>query len=83
MTITIYSTPDCNSCNATYRAMEKKGLDYTVVDVTQDPEALDMIRNMGYSSAPVVMAGEDHWSGYRPDKVIELARTTEALSTAA
>jgi len=24
---------------------------------------------LGYLQAPVVMAGDDHWSGFRPDRI--------------
>ncbi|MEC8915996.1 MAG: glutaredoxin domain-containing protein, partial [Pseudomonadota bacterium] len=40
MSITIYSKPACVQCNATYRALDKQGIDYTVVDLTQDADAM-------------------------------------------
>lgn len=69
MAITVYSKPMCVQCDATYRALEKQGLDYTSVDLTQDVEALEFVKTLGYQQAPVVVAGEDHWSGYRPDRI--------------
>lgn len=69
MTITVYSKPMCVQCDATYRALGKQGLEYTSIDVTQDPEALEYIKGLGYQQAPVVIAGEDHWSGSRPDRI--------------
>lgn len=69
MTITVYSKPSCVQCTATYRALDKQGIAYSIVDLTQDPAALDMVRSLGYQQAPVVVAGDDHWSGYRPDRI--------------
>ncbi|MDN6428814.1 MAG: glutaredoxin-like protein NrdH [Propionibacterium sp.] len=69
MAITVYSKPMCVQCDATYRALDKQGLDYTSVDLTQDVEALEFVKTLGYQQAPVVVAGEDHWSGYRPDRI--------------
>jgi glutaredoxin-like protein NrdH len=57
----------------TKRMMDKIGVEYTIIDITQDPAALDMIMNMGFSSAPVVIAGEDAWAGFQPDKITALA----------
>ena len=37
MSITVYSTPSCVQCKATYRALDKKGVPYEVVDVTTEP----------------------------------------------
>ena len=69
MSITVYSKPMCVQCDATYRALDKQGLDYTKVDLTEDPSALEFIKGLGYQQAPVVIAGDDHWSGYRPDLI--------------
>jgi glutaredoxin-like protein NrdH len=73
MTVTVYSKPACVQCNATYRALDKKGIAYEVVDMSQDASALERVRALGYMQAPVVMTGADHWSGFRPDKIEELA----------
>lgn len=71
--ITVYSKPACVQCTATYRDLNNRGLDYEVVDITSDDAAYEMVTNLGYQQAPVVIAGEDHWSGYRPDKIAPLA----------
>lgn len=73
MSVTVYSKPVCVQCDATYRAMDKKGIAYTVVDITQDQDALEMVQSLGYLQAPVVIAGDEHWSGFRPDQISALA----------
>ena len=80
MAITVYSKPNCVQCSATYRALDKAGLVYRTVDVALDVEALEQVRALGYAQAPVVVAGEDHWSGFRPDKIKALAVAAEALA---
>ncbi|TQI81843.1 ribonucleoside-diphosphate reductase class Ib glutaredoxin subunit [Serratia fonticola] len=69
MSIIIYSKPDCVQCNATYRALDKQGIDYHVVDLTQDQNALNHVKSLGYQQVPVIIADNDHWSGFRPDKI--------------
>lgn len=73
MGVTVYSKPACVQCDATYRALDKKGIKYTVVDISQDAEALERVRDLGYLQAPVVVAGEVSWSGFRPDQINILA----------
>ncbi len=73
MSITVYSKPSCVQCDATYRALNKQGLEYEVVDITADAEALASVKALGYQQAPVVFADGDHWSGFRPDKIAALA----------
>ena len=69
MSVTVYSKPACPQCTATTRALAAKGIAHDVVDLTQDDEAMQMVTELGYRSAPVVRAGDDHWSGFRPDKI--------------
>jgi len=73
MSIIIYIKPDCVQCNATYRALDRQGIDYRVVDLTQDQQALNHVKSLGYQQVPVIIAGDDHWSGFRPDKIGALA----------
>jgi glutaredoxin-like protein NrdH len=58
---------------------EANGIDYDEVRLDEDPEALAYVRSLGYSSAPVVEAGEVHWSGFRPDKIKEYANASLGL----
>ena len=83
MTVTVYSKPACVQCNATVRALDKKGIEYKVIDMSQDMDALERVRALGYMQAPVVMAGSDHWSGFRPDKIASLEETNSSASTVA
>ncbi|WP_433565340.1 glutaredoxin-like protein NrdH [Nocardia sp. CA-151230] len=69
MTITVYTKPACVQCNATYRALDKAGVDYSVIDISENHEARDYVMALGYLQAPVVVAGDDHWSGFRPDRI--------------
>jgi glutaredoxin-like protein NrdH len=43
------------------------------VDITENPEALEMILGMGFSSAPVVVSEAGSWAGFQPDKLNLLA----------
>ena len=73
MSITVFSKPACVQCDATYRALDKHGIQYEVVDISVDAEALENVKALGYQQAPVVFADGDHWSGFRPDKIKALA----------
>src|SRR5699024_12286483 len=66
--ITVYTKPACVQCNATYRALDAKGLKYKSVDLSVDENALDVVKAMGYMQAPVVVNDNDHWEGCRPVK---------------
>ena len=73
MSVTVYTKPACVQCNATYRALDKKGIAYEVVDMSQDPAALERVRALGFMQAPVVVTDTDHWASFRPDRIKNLA----------
>ena len=77
MNVTVYTKPACVQCNATYRALDKKGITYQSVDISTDPAALAHVLRLGYQQAPVVITDADHWSGFRPDKIAALAAVVE------
>jgi glutaredoxin-like protein NrdH len=42
------------------------------VDITTDEDAYKLVKSLGYSYTPVVVSGDTHWSGFRPDKIASL-----------
>lgn len=72
MSIVIYSKDNCPQCDATCRSLDKYGISYRKVDVVQDQQARSFVMSLGYQQVPVVVTAEDHWSGFRPDKLMAL-----------
>lgn len=72
-TVTVYSKDHCPQCDQTIKALDRLGVAYEVVDLAADPAALDKVREMGYSAAPVVVSGDQQWSGFRPAMIKGLA----------
>ena len=78
MAITLYTLPDCAQCETTKLYLEKNQLAYTTVDLSQNPKEYDVIKSLGYDRVPVVIAGDAHWSGFRPDKLYKLTKSESA-----
>ncbi|GAB2650045.1 glutaredoxin-like protein NrdH [Vibrio panuliri] len=72
MDIIVYSKPQCVQCTATVKALNTKGIPHKVIDLTQDERAMSTVQSMGYKQAPVVVAGTQHWSGFRPDMISQI-----------
>jgi glutaredoxin-like protein NrdH len=66
MTVTVYTKPACVQCNATYRALDKKGITYQSVDISQDADALERLKSLGYMQAPVVVTDQEMYLGKAP-----------------
>lgn len=41
--------------------------------ITEDATARDYVMSLGYLQAPVVVTGDTHFSGFRPDRLKALA----------
>ena len=80
MAITVYTKPSCVQCTATYRALDSKGIEYDVLDLSEDETALQTVKELGYLQAPVVVTDEGHWSGFRPDRIKALAGVVAATA---
>lgn len=71
--VTVYTKDNCVQCEATKRHLDKLGVAYDTVNITNDIAALDKLISLGYRSAPVVVTDNDSWAGYVPDKLDGLA----------
>jgi glutaredoxin-like protein NrdH len=82
--LTVYTLPGCIQCDLTKRVLDSAGLPYIVVDLATNPHAVDAVKQLGYTSAPVVVVGTASWSGFRPDRIKTVATaraTAPATST--
>lgn len=67
--VTVYSKEECKQCDMTQNVLDSKGIAFEVKPL-EDPENLAEAKRLGYLSAPVVVASADnHWAGFRPDKI--------------
>jgi glutaredoxin-like protein NrdH len=70
--VIVYSNPNCTACEQTKRFLTIKGIAFEAKMISQSPEVFDLIEEKGYTSAPVVVVGDDSWSGFRLDKLSTL-----------
>lgn len=73
MTVTVFTKYRCPQCEATKRQLTKQGIDFEVVDLTDNPSTLAQLQQAGFRQAPVVITPDSSWSGYRPDLIKQLA----------
>ncbi len=73
MIIIIYTKDNCIQCDATKNALDRNGIAYQLINLDREPAHLEKLRALGYRQVPVVMAEQDNWSGFRPDKIKALS----------
>lgn len=63
--VQIYSTEFCPYCTAARMLLKKKGVDYTDLLVTQNPELrAEMERKSGRTSVPQIFINDNHIGGF-------------------
>jgi glutaredoxin-like protein NrdH len=85
MQIYVYTTPNCPQCRMTKKVLDEGNIPYLEIDLTEDDVAMQMVKDLGYASSPIVMADKAHWSGFRHDKLLNtiMLYRTNALHAAA
>ncbi len=56
-TLTIYSTPWCGYCKRLMSQLDRKGVEYTAIDIERDETAADFVMNVngGNQTVPTVV----------------------------
>lgn len=91
-TVTVFSKNDCSICVSTEAKFIEKGIPFREINVETDTEpraefgnktAFDHVVERYGRQMPVVIiqngTQSDHWSGRRPDKIVELTQLFESL----
>lgn len=72
MKITVWSTPSCVQCMMTKKEMDRLGIRYEAMDLTEHPDKLEEFKAQGLLQAPIVETDIKVWSGFRIDKIKSL-----------
>lgn len=72
MSVELWTKPNCPNCDRTAKMLTARGINFTTRSFAEEPELLEAARARGFTSAPVVIAGDDAWCGLRPDKIVTL-----------
>jgi glutaredoxin-like protein NrdH len=67
--VMVYTLPSCVQCDSTKRYLKRFDIEYEEVKLQEDPGAMEIVKTMGYTAAPIVVAGDSHWSGFRMDRL--------------
>jgi glutaredoxin-like protein NrdH len=79
--LTIFSQPSCVQCVAAERHAISKKIPYQKIDVTQNPEAYDLVTTeWGYMRAPVLYFDGKHAGGFDPNFLSEVEEALVAVA---
>lgn len=85
--VTVYQTPACVQCMQSKKVLDKGAVPYDVVDLSQHPESMEMVKALGYTQAPVIVVTDregktSHWSGFRLEKLNALVTKFQGAASA-
>lgn len=72
--ITIFSKPNCVRCEMAKRYLNDKGVKFDEIDVFENAEALQMLRDEGRSEMPVVDINGERHTGFRPEILAKVVK---------
>lgn len=76
--LTVYSKNNCAQCKMLKKQLDAKSITYKEINLDEEPDFIPVVKELGYSAAPVVVYGEDfHFYGFNPAKVRELISLIE------
>lgn len=67
--IKVYTTPNCVQCRMVKKVLTDNNVKFESIDLSQDEKSMTMVKSLGYSAAPVVISDEDHFAGFRLEKI--------------
>lgn len=70
--IKVFSKVNCMQCKMVKRFLDDKHVNYTEINVEEQPEMIDYVKGLGFQALPVVEAGNKTFSGFRPNELKEL-----------
>lgn len=72
--VTVYTTPDCVQCRMTKKVLTDNGVPFTEVSLATHPEKVEEFKSRNLMTAPIVVAGDSEWSGFKPERLRGLAK---------
>lgn len=74
--VTIYTKNNCPQCDSTKKLFKKLDIEYSEINIEENPDVLEFLKREGHRSAPVVMTADDSWGGFNEAKIRALAPAT-------
>src|SRR5690606_34826259 len=71
----VFTKSNCPKCEDTKTLMDSLGIDYEVVSLDGNREALAYVKAAGFKQAPVVFTASESWSGFQEDKIRDMRAT--------
>lgn len=75
--VEIFTKNGCPQCRLSKKLMNEHHIKYIEHNVSEHPEYIEIVKNMGYRALPVIKIKKTNeiWTGFRPDRINAMAMT--------
>lgn len=76
--VEIFTKNGCPQCRMSKKVMNEHHIKYIEHNVSEHPEYIETVKNMGYRTLPVIKIKNTNeiWNGFRPDRINAIAMTS-------
>ncbi|HFI0394386.1 TPA: glutaredoxin-like protein NrdH [Streptococcus suis] len=67
--VTIYSKNNCVQCKMSKKFLDEHNVAYKEINLDEQPEYIEHVKSLGFSSAPVIETENEVFSGFQPTKL--------------
>jgi len=71
--ITIYGQPNCQPCRLARKQLDKEGVPYDYVDLSERPDKLQQFKDQGLQSTPIIETPTERFTGLQPERIQQAA----------
>ena len=71
--VTVYSKNNCVQCKMTKRFLDSNNVAYREINLDEQPEYIEQVKELGFSAAPVIQTPTEVFSGFQPGKLKQLS----------
>ncbi|AJT50551.1 hypothetical protein LBLM1_05550 [Limosilactobacillus mucosae LM1] len=78
--IKVFTKDGCPQCKMTTMFLIRHHVKFLNINVSENPQYAQSLRDKGYQSVPIVVTEFEEWSGFRPDRLkAVVSRNQEVL----
>lgn len=67
--IKVYTSESCGPCQMVKAHLKRKDFTYVERNISEDPDALTELENLGWRTTPVTLIGDSTVLGYKPKEL--------------
>lgn len=68
----VYTKNGCIQCKMTKKLMNQMKIAYKEINIDENKEALDYLKEKGVKSAPYIETETESWTGFQPSKIKQI-----------